>query len=423
MRWATSVPTRPKPTTPRVLPYSSAPWKRERSQRPSRRAASARGMARAWARIRAMVCSAAEMTLDWGALTTMIPRRVAVATSTLSRPMPARPTTLRLRAASSSSASTLVAERTTSASASATASSSSSRVMAARASTRWSRRRSSTPASASGSAIRMSAMCWRSVLGLAQPGHHRPQRPADLLDLVLARLRPQAVEVGAPGVVLGDQLAGEGARADLREDALHLRADILVDHPRPACVVAVLGRVRDRVAHPLEAALVDHVHDHLELVEALEVGDLRLVAGLDQRLETGLDERAGAAAQHHLLTEQVGLGLLLEGGDQRSGPGAADPAGVRPGQVPGLAGGVLSDRHQAGRALALLELAADQVTRALGRDHRHVHALGRLLDPSARPTRTSQPESLRHSAWACPCDPYPSTATLRDWTRPRSASS
>src|SRR6266536_2134834 len=202
MRWATSVPTRPRPITPRVLPYNSAPWKRERSQRPSRSAASACGMLRTWARIRAMVCSAAEMTLDWGALTTMIPSRVAVARSTLSRPMPARPTTLRLRAASRTSASTRVAERTTSASASTTA--------------------------ASSSAIRTKAMA-RSVLRPAEPGHHRPQRPADLLDLVPAGLGAQAAEVGPAGVVLGHQLAGEGAGADLLEDAFHLRPDGAVD--------------------------------------------------------------------------------------------------------------------------------------------------------------------------------------------------
>ncbi len=38
-----------------------------------------------------MVCSAADSTLDCGAFTTMTPRRVAASTSTLSRPMPARP--------------------------------------------------------------------------------------------------------------------------------------------------------------------------------------------------------------------------------------------------------------------------------------------------------------------------------------------
>jgi hypothetical protein len=39
----------------------------------------------------------------------------------------------------------------------------------------------------------------------------------------------------------------------------------------------------------LQAALVHQVDDQLQLVQALEVRDLRLVAGLDQRLEAGLD--------------------------------------------------------------------------------------------------------------------------------------
>jgi hypothetical protein len=74
------------------------------------------GMLRAQAIIMPMVCSAAESTLLAGALTTMMPRFVAAATSTLSTPTPARPTTLRFLAASMTSAVTLVAERMTRAS-------------------------------------------------------------------------------------------------------------------------------------------------------------------------------------------------------------------------------------------------------------------------------------------------------------------
>src|SRR5215218_116728 len=373
-RWATSAPTRPSPTIPSVLPYSSAPWKRPRSQRPSRRARCAWGMLRAWARISATVCSAAESTLDWGALTTMIPSRVAAVTSTLSRPMPARPTTLSRRPASSTSASTRVAERTTRASAPATADSSSSRVVAARASTSWWARSSSTPASASGSAIRTRAMASRLAL-VAQPGHHLAQRPAGPLDRVVGAGLAHPGEVGPALVVLVDPLAGERAGLDLGEDAGHLRPGRVADHPRAAGVVAVLRRVGHRVAHPGQAALVHQVDDQLQLVEALEVGDLRLVAGLDQGLEAGLDQRGAAAAEHRLLAEQVGLGLLLEGGHQRPGAGAADRAGVGLGQVPGLAGGVLGDRDQHGGALAALELAAHQVAGALGRDHGDVDGL------------------------------------------------
>jgi hypothetical protein len=57
-------------------------------------------------------------------------------------------------------------------------------------------------------------------------------------------------------------------------------------------------------------------------VQHLEVGDLRLVAGLGERLEAVLDELRHAAAEHGLLTEQVGLGLL---GERR-----LDDAGARP---------------------------------------------------------------------------------------------
>src|SRR6266545_2862029 len=372
-RCATSAPTRPTPTIPRVLPYSSVPWKRVRSQRPSRRAAWAWGMLRTWARISATVCSAAEITLDWGALTTITPSRVALATSTLSRPMPARPITFRSRPASSTSASTLVAERTTRASTPPTAASSSWRERCSRASTWWWARSSSTPASASGSAIRIFAMaCWLRLV--PEPGHHRAQRLAGPLDRVVGPGFAQPGEVGPALVVLLDPFAGERPRLDLAEDAAHLGPDRLVDHPRPAGVVAVLGGVRHRVAHPRQPALVHEVDDQLQLVQALEVGDL------DQGLEAGLDERGRAAAEHRLLAEQVGLGLLLEGGDQRACAGAADRPCVGLGQVPGLAGGVLGDRDQHRGALAVLELAPYQVTGALGGDHGDVDGVQVALD-------------------------------------------
>ena len=60
-----------------------------------------------------MACSAALITLDWGAFTTITPRRVAASTSTLSRPMPARATTFRMSALSRTWAVTWVALRMT----------------------------------------------------------------------------------------------------------------------------------------------------------------------------------------------------------------------------------------------------------------------------------------------------------------------
>ena len=74
-----------------------------------------------------------------------------------------------------------------------------------------------------------------------------------------------------------------------------------------------------KCVHLGDAALVQQVDDQLELVQALEIGDFGLVAGLDQGLEAGGDQLGGAAAQHGLLAEQVGLGLLAEAGLDRAG--------------------------------------------------------------------------------------------------------
>src|SRR3712207_8510792 len=81
---------RPRPMTPIVLSVTSTPVNFDRFHWPWRSDASAAGMCRAAASSSATACSAALTMLDVGALTTMTPRSVAAATSTLSSPMPAR---------------------------------------------------------------------------------------------------------------------------------------------------------------------------------------------------------------------------------------------------------------------------------------------------------------------------------------------
>ena len=63
--------------------------------------------------MRPIVCSAAETTVESGALATTIPRLVAASTSTLSTPTPARPITFRRSALAIRSAVSFVAERMT----------------------------------------------------------------------------------------------------------------------------------------------------------------------------------------------------------------------------------------------------------------------------------------------------------------------
>ncbi len=102
---------RPNPSRPSVFSYSSTPPHFDRSQRPATSALCACGTLRASASSIANVCSAAVMTLDCGALATMMPRLVAASTSTLSTPTPARPITFSLSPRAIRSAVSLVAER------------------------------------------------------------------------------------------------------------------------------------------------------------------------------------------------------------------------------------------------------------------------------------------------------------------------
>ncbi len=71
----------------------------------------ASGICLASANIMAMACSAVVMVLPCGVFITTTPRAVAERISTLSTPMPARPTTFSRVAASSNSFVTLVADR------------------------------------------------------------------------------------------------------------------------------------------------------------------------------------------------------------------------------------------------------------------------------------------------------------------------
>jgi hypothetical protein len=91
----------------------------------------------------------------------------------------------------------------------------------------------------------------------------------------------------------------------------------------------------------------------------------------------GLDELGGAAAQHGLLAEEVGLGLVLEARLDDAAARAADALGVGEREVAGLAGRVLVDGDEARDARALGVLAAHEVAGALRGGERDVDAGGR----------------------------------------------
>src|SRR5215217_2882893 len=218
----------------------------------------------------------------------------------------------------------------------------------------------------------------RLLLGF-QPRHHLAQTPSHVLEPSRPRLAAKSLELREAGVGLGDPFLGELSALDLVQDPAHLLARRVVHHARPARVVTVFGGVADRVPHPAHAALVHEVDDQLELVEALEVRDLGLVARGHERVEPALDERRRPAAENDLLAEQVGLGLLLEGRPDHAGARHADAGRVREGALARLARRILVHGDECRRTDALLVRSAHEVARALRRDHRDVD-VGRWRD-------------------------------------------
>src|SRR6266496_2708793 len=94
---ATRRPILPTPMIPSVLPFiSSSPCQRLLPQSARRVRLSTTTACLASASMSMIACSATELELDPGAWTTATPRSVAAGRSTVSRPTPWRPTTLRL---------------------------------------------------------------------------------------------------------------------------------------------------------------------------------------------------------------------------------------------------------------------------------------------------------------------------------------
>src|ERR1700675_167292 len=77
-------------------------------------------------------------------------------------------------------------------------------------------------------------------LVLGDPGHHGAQLGADLLDGVFGPAPAHRLEARLAGLALLHPIAGEPARLDVLEDALHLRLGLIGDDARSARVVAEL---------------------------------------------------------------------------------------------------------------------------------------------------------------------------------------
>ena len=255
------------------------------------------GTLRASAVSSAIVCSAAVITFDCGALATTIPRRVAASTSTLSTPTPARPTARSRSARAIRSVVSLVAERI-------------------RMPSNSPMRRSSSPSSQSVAELDVEA-------GVAQ------QRDARVADLLLDQNRGRRhAHAGAPaGTPASRNTAGRLPRRALLDVVAevgqrHLQAgDGGEDVEGPE--VAAVGDAADLALEPRlptgdrDPVAVAHRRRHLGAVDALREPDGGadvgvLVLSAEQLEVERLDGGAGGAAQQAMALEHLLEALLLD---------------------------------------------------------------------------------------------------------------
>jgi len=213
---------------------------------------------------------------------------------------------------------------------------------------------------------------------LLDPGHAGTELATHLLDRVLLAGLKKGIVFLLATLGLGNPILGEFAGLNVLEGAFHALLYRGIDDFRTDNDVAILGCFRDREAHAADTRFIDHVDDEFELMENFEVCHLGLIPRLDKRLESRLDQGCSATAEDGLLTEEIGFGLLFEGGLEDTPTGTADA--FRPGEsgLFGRAALVLVNGDEGRDTLALLILTANGVTGSLGGDHDDVDMLGRL---------------------------------------------
>ena len=213
---------------------------------------------------------------------------------------------------------------------------------------------------------------------LLDPGHAGTELATHFLDRMLLAGLEKGIVLLLATLGLCDPILGEFAGLNVLEGALHALLHRGINDFRTDNDVAILGSLGDREAHAADPRLVDHVDDQLELMENFEVGHLWLISSLDERLESGLDQGCGTAAENGLLAEEIRLRLLLESGLEDTSTGATDALGPCEGGLLGCAAFVLVDGDEGGNPLAFLILTTNGVTRSLGGNHDDVDMLRRL---------------------------------------------
>ena len=140
----------------------------------------------------------------------------------------------------------------------------------------------------------------------------REECETDLFDLVRGMVGAGGLERGLADLVFEHPVAGELARLNVMQHALHLGLGGRRDDARAGDIFAIFRRVGDGIIHVGDAAFVNQVNDQLHFMQAFEISHLRRVTRFHQRFKTGTDEFNQAAAENNLFSEQIGFALFFE---------------------------------------------------------------------------------------------------------------
>src|SRR5580658_1706860 len=227
-----------------------------------------------------------------------------------------------------------------------------------------------------------------------QPTHHPAQLCADDLNRMLLLFLAYRIELMPAALILRNPFARELATLNVGQRLLHRRPRGIAHNLLAARQIAIFRRVRNGIPHPAQPAFVNQIDDQLHFMQALEISNLRRVPGLDQRLESLLNQRRQPAAQHRLLAEQVALSFFLESSLQHSRARRANAVCISQREFMRMPARILLNRNQRRHSAPFGINTPHQMPRTLRSDHHHVHVGGRnnRLEMNAEAVR--DPENL-----------------------------
>ena len=140
-------------------------------------------------------------------------------------------------------------------------------------------------------------------IATADPGHEATESGTCFLNGVFFTFFEEGVVSLHSGAAFTDPFPGKLAVTNFFQDRLHRFFGSGINDARASGNVTIFCGFGDGEAHASDSRLVDQIHDQLQFMENLKVGDFRLISCFQKNLESGLDEGGGASAENRLLTE------------------------------------------------------------------------------------------------------------------------